>query len=120
MNIPEWAPPALFGAGAGALALAIFGFSWGGWVTNGAAQRMADDASIRAVATSLTPYCVERSKSDPKSAGILADMMIARAFQRPGLIEQAGWATPLGEDKPNRELAFACGLALAAMAVPAQ
>ena len=120
MNIPEWAPPALFGAGVGALALAIIGFSWGGWVTNATAQRIANDASIKAVATILTPYCLERSRVDPRSADILADMKIARAFQRPGLVEQAGWATPLGENKPNRELAFACGQALTAMAVPAQ
>jgi hypothetical protein len=28
MNIPEWTKPALVGAGAGAIALAIVGFSW--------------------------------------------------------------------------------------------
>jgi alpha/beta superfamily hydrolase len=116
----QWVPPALFGAGTGALALAIVGFSWGGWVTASGAQRMSSDAAAIAVAASLTPYCLERSKSDPLSAGILADIKIARAFQRAGLVEQAGWATPLGEERPNRQLAAACGQALTAQALPFQ
>ena len=33
MQIPTWVKPAVYGAGAGAVALAIIGFTWGGWVT---------------------------------------------------------------------------------------
>ena len=43
MNIPEWLKPALYGAAAGAGALAIIGFTWGGWVTGGTAKEMATD-----------------------------------------------------------------------------
>ncbi|MDQ6437873.1 hypothetical protein RB623_27785 [Mesorhizobium sp. LHD-90] len=110
----------LFGAGTGALALSLVGFTWGGWLTERAARRMSDDAVLSAVALSLLPYCLERAERDPNSAAIVADMKIARAFQRPGLVAAAGWATPLGEDKPNRELARACGIALTPTALPAQ
>ncbi|MFI0849564.1 hypothetical protein [Mesorhizobium sp. IMUNJ 23232] len=112
MHAPTWIAPVLFGGGVGALALAIVGFTWGGWVTDRSAKLMVRDAAAAAVASSLTPYCMERSKTDPRSVEILADLKVARAFQRPGMVEQAGWATPLGQDKPNPELATACGLAI--------
>ena len=114
MNIPEWVAPAFFGAGAGAIALAALGFTWGGWITERTALRMASDAAGVAVVSSLMPYCLERSRMDPRAAEILADMKIARPFQRPGLVVQAGWATPLGEDNPNSDLAYAWERALSA------
>lgn len=39
----EWVTPAVYDA-VGAIALAVIGFSWGGWITS--ATRMADDASV--------------------------------------------------------------------------
>jgi hypothetical protein len=112
MYVPTWIAPVLFGAGVGAVALSIVGFTWGGWVTDRSAKVMARDAAAVAVSSSLTPYCLERSRTDPRSVEILADMKVARAFQRPGLVEKAGWATPLGQDKPNRDLAARCSLTI--------
>ena len=114
MNIPEWTKPALYGAVAGAAALAIVGFSWGGWVTGGSAQKLADSATAAGVATAMTPYCVAQSKSDPRSVEVLAELKAAQGYNRRRVIEKAGWATPLGAEKPNTELAKACDIALAA------
>ena len=114
MQLPVWTKPALYGAVVGAVALAAVGFTWGGWTTNGAAQDMARKASIAAIAGVLTPYCVERSQSDPNAAALLAELKAASSFNRRGIVEKAGWATPLGSDKPDRELAQACQLALSA------
>jgi hypothetical protein len=113
MQTPTWLSPALYGAGAGAIALAIVGFTWGGWVTGGTARQMAGDASKMAVASSLTPYCVERAKADPRSVELLAELAAAKGFNRRGLVEKAGWATPLGSTDPDRALALACEQALA-------
>lgn len=113
MQTPTWLSPALYGAGAGAIALAIVGFTWGGWVTGSTAQKMADDASSMAVATSLTPYCLERAKSDPRSVELLAELKAAKGFNRGSIVEKAGWATPLGSEQPVRALALACEKALA-------
>lgn len=113
MKIPEWTMPALYGAAAGAVALAIVGFNWGGWVTGGKAEKMSQTASLSAVASSLTPYCVAQSKADPRSLEILAELKAAQGYNRRGVISKAGWATPLGTDKPNDELAKACDIALA-------
>jgi hypothetical protein len=114
MQIPTWTKPALYGAGAGAIALAIVGFTWGGWVTGGTAQKMAESASVAAVTSAMTPYCIARSKSDPRSIELLAELKAAQGYNRRGVIEKAGWATPLGAEKPNTELARACDTALAA------
>lgn len=113
MKTPTWLSPALYGAGAGAIALAIVGFTWGGWVTGASARKMADDASSVAVASSLTPYCLERARADPRSAELMAELKAASGFNRRGIVEKAGWATPLGSDQPVRALAQSCEQALA-------
>lgn len=41
MNTPAWLKPGLDGVAVGAVAFAVVGFSWGGWVTGGTAKKMA-------------------------------------------------------------------------------
>jgi hypothetical protein len=48
------------------------------------------------------------SKSDPASVTVLAELKAATGYNRRGVIEKAGWATPLGADKPNTQLAASC------------
>lgn len=112
MKLPAWLKPALTGAGVGAVALAIVGFSWGGWVTGGSAKDMATKAASAAVALALTPYCVNRAGA-ADAATILTELKGASSYSRKGIIEKAGWATPLGAEKPNTDLAQACQLKLA-------
>lgn len=112
MQIPEWTKPALMGAGVGAIALAIVGFNWGGWVTGGSASKMSSKESIVAVASALTPYCVQNSQNDPKSTDVMAELEKASSYQRRGIIEKAGWATPLGAEKPDKALAESCQIEL--------
>jgi hypothetical protein len=114
MQIPEWTKPALMGAGVGAIALAIVGFNWGGWVTETSAKEMSNENSEAAVVAALMPYCLENSKSDPNSADVLAKFEKANSYQQRGIVEEAGWATPLGAERPVRALAEACQNALAA------
>lgn len=112
MKLPIWTKPALTGAAVGAVALAIVGFSWAGWVTASAANDMAGKASNAAVAQALLPYCVERA-SATESAVALEGLKAATSYARKGMVEKAGWATPLGAEKPNTDLAQACQLKLA-------
>ena len=48
--------PACWGAAGGAIALAIIGFTWGGWVTGGHAKTLADAA----VTAALVPICADK------------------------------------------------------------
>jgi alpha/beta superfamily hydrolase len=114
MKTPEWITPAVYGAAAGALALAIIGFTAGGWVTSGTAKDMAENASVEALVAVMTPYCVAQSKSAPNSMEVLAALKAANSYDRREIIEKAGWATPLGSSEPNRALAISCNSAIAA------
>lgn len=114
MQLPTWLKPALMGAGVGAIALAIVGFNWGGWVTGGSASDMAQKQSNAAVAAALIPYCVERAGgADADTMTAMAALKAATTYSRKGIVEKAGWATPLGAEKPNTDLAQACQLKLA-------
>lgn len=108
MQLPESTKPALLGAGVGAIALAILGFSWGGWMTSSSAAEMSTKQSMAATATALTPYCVQLAQNDPNSTEVLAEIVKASSYKRRGMVEEAGWATPLGAEKPDRALAEAC------------
>jgi len=51
----------LWGAAAGALALAIVGFTWGDWHTASGVKRVSEAA----VMTALIPVCVKEVMADP-------------------------------------------------------
>jgi hypothetical protein len=120
MKTPTWIMPSLYGAGVGAVALAVIGFNWGGWTTTGGAEALAKKQSMTAVTAALLPYCLERSAGDPNAIAVMAELAAASNFGRKAVVEKAGWATPLGMDKPNSDLAQACQLALTeAAAAPA-
>jgi hypothetical protein len=57
MNIPVQTEPALWGIAGGALALAIVGFSWGGWTTAGKADSTTKALVDTAVVSALAPVC---------------------------------------------------------------
>jgi hypothetical protein len=114
MNTPEWLKPGLYGAAAGAVALAIVGFSWGGWMTGGTAEKMASNQARLEVVAALAPICVEQSKQDPQVVATLAQLKDASSYQRSDMLMKAGWATMPGSSDPNSQVARACLEKLAA------
>ena len=52
----------------------VIGFTWGGWVTGGTAQKMAEAGGENAVVKRLAPVCVVQFKQDaekgPKAKGL--------------------------------------------------
>ena len=50
----------LQGIAIGAVASMVIGFSWGGWMTGGTANRFAAERADTAVVAALTPICVEK------------------------------------------------------------
>jgi dienelactone hydrolase len=114
MKTPEWLKPGLYGTALGAVALAIVGFSWGGWMTGGAAGQMASNQARLEVVAALAPICVEQSKQDPQVAETLALLKDASSYQRSDMLMKAGWATMPGSSDPNRYVASACMDTLAA------
>ncbi len=114
MNIPGGLKPGLYGAVVGAVAVAIVGFSWGGWVTGGTAKQMAADQAKLEVVAALVPICLEQSKQDPQVVETMAQLEAASTWKRSDMLIETGWATMPGSSDPNRSVASACMEKLAA------
>ena len=103
----------LWGAAAGAIALAIVGFSWGGWVTGGTAETLAKSRAATAVVAALTPICVEKFRQAADASANLAEMKkAAYVWDQSKFLEKGGWATMPGSTEPNSAVAKACAESL--------
>jgi pimeloyl-ACP methyl ester carboxylesterase len=105
--------PALWGAAAGAIALAIVGFSWGGWVTGRTAETIATNRAETAVVAALTPICVEKFRQAADASANLAEMKkTTYSWDQSKFVEKGGWATMPGSTEPNSAVAMACAASL--------
>ena len=68
MNVPANTKPWIQGAVVGAIAAAVVGFSWGGWVTGGSAAKQASAAAHDAKVTALASICADRFRAQGDAA----------------------------------------------------
>jgi hypothetical protein len=115
MKLPVETKPALWGMAGGAIAAAVVGFSWGGWVTGGRAETDATQRADAAVVVALAPVCVERFQSAADVSDNLAALMKIDSWSRGDFIEKGGWATAPGSKAtdPASAVAKACAVLLA-------
>lgn len=113
-TIPIQAKPFLWGAAVGAMALALVGFSWGGWETGTAAEKMARDRADDAVVAALTPVCVDQFQRSANATANLAELKdVANSWDQRNYVSEGGWATMPGSSaKADRQLASACAAKL--------
>ena len=105
--------PASWGAATGAIALAIVGFSWGGWVTGGTAETLATNRAATAVVAALTPVCVDKFRQAADASANLAEMKKATyLWDQSKFVEKGGWATMPGSTQANSAVAKACAESL--------
>jgi hypothetical protein len=103
----------LQGIAIGAVASMAIGFSWGGWVTSGTANKLAADQADAAVVTVLTPICVEKFlQNSDAQANLGALREISSNWQQGQYLEKGGWATRPGATSSDYELARACAAKL--------
>lgn len=115
------AKAALFWSCAGCVALTlIIGFSWGGWVTEGTAKEMVQDASEEARAELASIVCVDQFLDGPDARAQLASLKEADYWRRESFIEDGGWATLPGMEEPVGDAAELCASRLADMELPTQ
>ena len=112
MKIPVETKPALWGAAGGAVALAIAGFTWGGWVTGGTAEAEATKRVNAAVVVALAPVCVEKFKHASDVSTNLIALKKADTWSQGDFIEKGGWATGPGPNPPTQVTAVAQACAL--------
>jgi hypothetical protein len=93
----------------GAILVAIVGFTWGGWMTTSAANKLADQRADTAVVAILTPICVEKFQQNSDSlANLTALKKISSTWEQGNFVEKGGWATRPGAPSPDYILARAC------------
>jgi alpha/beta superfamily hydrolase len=97
----------LQGAAAGAVALAVVGFSWGGWSTSSGTAKQVEAA----VLTAMVPACVKEVMADPTAA---AELKVKRASDYDDVVRDH---LKRADDKGNRGYQFnrECGKAIEAL-----
>ena len=100
--------PALWGAVAGAAALAIIGFNWGNWHTGGFVTSLTEQKSREAVIAVLAPICAEQFKKGSDVTVQHAALRKESTWSRGTFIEKGGWATLPGQKSPTSGVAGAC------------
>jgi len=115
MKIPVETKPALWGMAGGAIAAAIVGFSWGGWVTGGRAEADATQRANAAVVVALAPVSVERFQRANDVSANLAALKKVDSWSQGDFIEKGGWAIVPGSKAPDQlsAVAKACASLLA-------
>jgi len=98
----------LWSAVGGAILLAIVGFKWGGWVTGGTAQTMAEEFAANEVAERFAPFCVAQFDKDSERDRKLKEFKEKDSWNGQKYVEKQGWATIIGETEPNSMLAEVC------------
>ena len=104
----------LWGAVGGAAVLAFVGFTFGGWVTGGKANELAQQKADKAVVAVLAPICVDKfrhAKNADENLGKLN--AISYSWEKGTYVSQGGWATLPGSSEPNSAVAQACAEMLA-------
>ena len=115
MKIPVETKPAVWGIAGGAVAMAIVGFTWGGWVTGGKAASDATQRADTAVVVALAPFCVEKFKHTAEFSANLIALKKADSWSQGDFVEKGGWATLPGSNSPDQvtAVAKACAILLA-------
>jgi hypothetical protein len=112
-SLPPTTEPFLWGAVSGAIALAIVGFTWGGWVSGGTAEKLAAVRGEQATVASLVPICVAQFRRSAKPQASLAELKAAQDWDRTDYVLKAGWATmPGAAGEPSRDVATGCAEAI--------
>jgi hypothetical protein len=118
VRIPEWVRPAVTGGIAGAVVIAIVGFSAGWVVTSGSAHALAEQQGEKAVIAALTPICIAQFKGQTPEIRTtkLAALQGESSWARGDYVEKQGWATMPGSKEPEDEVADACATELMKLA----
>ena len=99
----------LQGIATGAIASMAIGFSWGGWMTGGTANRLAAAQADTAVVAALMPVCVEKFLQNGDAKANLAVLQkISSNWEQGDYLQKGGWATRPGATSSDYQLGRAC------------
>jgi hypothetical protein len=108
MQLPSSLKPTLWGAAWGAGLLSLVGFTFGGWMTAGTAERTAEQRATTAVVTALAPICVSQFRLAGDATTRQEELKKISIYDRQSFVEKAGWATMPGSPNADPGVAKAC------------
>lgn len=94
----------------------LIGFSWGGWVTGGSAESMAQQAKAELVAD----VCVANFLNAPDAQKQLASFNETSNWRRDDFVKDGGWAKIGADGKPTSEAISLCADKLGDAKLPAK
>lgn len=108
MQFPSQFSPAIWGAVCGAAAVAIIGFSYGGWVTAGTSETIATQKATKAVVAALAPICVANFNRGNDAPAQLAALKKVGSWEQGAFITKGGWAAMPGTSTVDDTMASSC------------
>jgi len=79
----------------GVVGVLAFGF---GWVSAGAAKRLADNQTQTAVVAAATPYCIARFEQQPNAVAWWQELKKSeKDYDQSDYIKKGGWAAVSGQ-----------------------
>ena len=95
------------------VATLIIGFGFGGWVTGGTAQKVANEAAAGSHNQLAAAICAEQFMRAADARTRLAKLQALEWWERDDLVAAGGWATMPGEKEANSAVAQMCATRLA-------
>lgn len=96
------------------VATIVVGFTWGGWVTGGTAQEMAEDAGDQGRAELAASICVENFLAERNAQTQLTELKdLDSSFRQRQFVEEGDWALMPDQDSASRQAASRCAELLA-------
>ncbi len=94
------------------IATMLVGFTWGGWVTGGTAQKAATTLANDAVVQRLTAICVAQFQQDPAKDQKLVELKAVSSYKQGDYVKEQGWSTMPGDEQSDSKVAAACAKSL--------
>jgi hypothetical protein len=98
----------------------VIGFGWGGWVTGGTADEVAESAAQDARQELVAAVCIDRFMAAGDARARLVELKdLASSYRQGEFIEDGGWAVIPGTDEASDPGAELCAERLVTMEPPA-
>jgi hypothetical protein len=101
-----------------AFATLLLGFTWGGWVTQATATRVAQESATAARRELATTICVAKFLREDDAAQELKSLKNVAFWMRGQIIRDGGWTVLPGVDTKITGVADKCAQRLAEMSGP--
>lgn len=106
------------GIAIGAVTTMFVGFTFGGWATNGTAEKNARRDAKKATIAALTSICVDNFRKQADVEKSLSTLKKISSWQQASFVERGGWATMPGSTIADLGVAQACAQILSDLRLP--